>query len=703
MKRRDFLKGAGAVVSAIAVPGCLTTELKKSFKSVESKPNFVFFLVDDLGWADVGCYGSKFYDTPNIDKLASEGMMFTDAYAACPVCSPTRASIMSGKYPARLNLTNFDGHAGPVKKLKPPKPTGDMPLEEFTIAEALKEDGYTTYFAGKWHIGHDEQFYPQHQGFDINIAGHGYGQPGSYYYPYKHPIHTWSNVPGLEDGKPGEYLTDRLTDESVKFLDSVGDKAFLLYHSFYSVHTPIEPRKDLAEKYRSKMGKMPETKGAEYLTENGRKVLQVQNNPDYAAMVAAVDQSVGRILSKLEEHGLTKNTAVIFTSDNGGLFQVTSNLPLRAGKGWLYEGGIREPLIIKWPGVVKDGSLCREPVTSTDFYPTMLEMAALSLRPKQHIDGESLMPLLNSNRNGKLNRKAIFWHYPHYHSLGNTPAGAVRCGDYKLIENYEDFSVELYNLKDDIGETKNLSEQMPEKANKLRSLLHNWRKATGARMPAVNPDYRPKDNVVSNVTKYKPGNPALPNVLIIGDSISIGYTPFVKEYLAGKANVYRIPTNAQHTVSGLKNLDRWLGNIKWDVIYFNWGLHDLCYRNPKSSNQGNRDKVNGKLTTSLDRYDKNLRQLVERLKKTGAGLVWATTTPVPDNELGRFKGDEIKYNAAARRIMVAADVTISDLYSHAMKKLNSIQIPGGNVHFHQDGSRYIAQKVTKSILTELGK
>ncbi|MBL7106172.1 MAG: sulfatase [Phycisphaerae bacterium] len=492
MNRRTFLKNVGAAMSVMAIPGCASGVVKTSNVDNGPKLNFIFFLVDDLGWADLGCYGSKFYETPNIDRLAAQGMKFTDAYADCPVCSPTRASIMSGKYSTRLNITNFDGLAGPSKKLKPPKTTGDLPLEELTIAEAMKQAGYTTYFAGKWHIGHEEKYHPQHQGFDINIAGHRAGQPGSYYYPYKHPVHTWSNVPGLEDGKPGEYLTNRLADESVKFLDTVGDKPFFLYHCFYSVHTPIEPRKDLAEKYKSKLEDMPKSQGPSYITVEGKKVRQVQDNPDYAAMVAAVDESIGRILSKVDQLGLGENTAIIFMSDNGGLFGVTSNLPLRAGKAWLYEGGIREPMIVKWPSVVKESSVCNQPVISTDFYPTILEMAGLKQRPSQHLDGVSLVPLLKGNGNGKLDREAIFWHYPHYHSLGNTPAGAVRSGDYKLIEFYEDFNVELYNLKDDIGEKNNLAEKMPQKVNELRDILHKWRKEVNAQMPTPNPGYKPK-------------------------------------------------------------------------------------------------------------------------------------------------------------------------------------------------------------------
>jgi arylsulfatase A len=690
MYRRSFIKKSFtvAICGSIIGSGC-RKHVEAVSESIDQKPNVVFLLVDDLGWADLGCYGSESYETPNIDKLASQGMLFTDAYAASPICSPTRAAIMSGKYPSRFNLTNFDGNAGPSGRLIPPDPSDYMPLNEVTMAESLKEGGYTTFFAGKWHLGHDEKYYPEHQGFDTNVAGHGYGQPGSYYFPYKHPVHTWSNVPGLEDGREGEYLTDRLTDESVKFINNIGEKPFFLYHCYYSVHTPIEPREDLENKYKAKLAMLPQSEDTPYSSLAGHKMLKSQNNSAYAAMVAAVDESVGRILAALDERGLASNTAVILTSDNGGLFRVTSNHPLKAGKAWLYEGGIRVPLIVKWPGAVKEGTRSEVPVTSTDFYPTILDMAGLPQKPAQHCDGKSLTPLLKGT--GKIEREALFWHYPHYHSLGSTPSGAVRSGDYKLIENYEDSGLELYNLKEDPGEQNNLASKEKQKANELRLLLANWLKETKAAMPVP----------IKGAVTYPRGDPSLPNVLIIGDSISIGYTPFVVDSLAGKANVYRIPTNAQHTGVGLDNLYKWLGSVKWDVIYFNWGLHDICYRNPLSKNQGNRDKINGQLTTSPAEYADNLRQLVKQLQRCRASLIWASTIPVPDNEAGRFKSDVPKYNKIAAGIMTENNITVDDLYSYALQRIDDIQLPGGNVHFSREGSRYLAEKVADSIQSEL--
>ena len=484
LNRREFLKTIGFGAAALALPGCASGGQTSSKAGKGNKrANFVFFLIDDLGWMDVGCYGSSFYETPNINRLASEGMRFTDAYAACPVCSPTRASIMTGKYPARTGITQWIGGSD-----EPTEYQHYMALEEVTIAEALKEAGYATGFVGKWHLG-NKPYYPEHQGFDINIGGDSSGSPPTYFYPYKRRNRALEMMPA--GGEEGEYLTDRLTDESLKFLEANKGRPFLLYLSHYAVHTPIESKEELIEKYKDKAEKLPWIDGQKFAPVYGRyKTRRVQDHPAFAGMVQSVDESVGRVMAKLEEMGVADNTVVIFMSDNGGLSTVpreapTSNLPLRAGKGWLYEGGIREPMIIKWPGVVKKGGVCSEPVTSTDFYPTMLEMAALRLRPKQHVDGVSLVPLLKGR--DKTDREAIYWHYPHYHGSGNRPSGAVRAGDYKLIEWYEDKSIELYNLKNDIGEQNDLTKKMPEKAAQLLSMLHGWRRQVNAKMPTSEP------------------------------------------------------------------------------------------------------------------------------------------------------------------------------------------------------------------------
>ena len=434
------------------------------------KPNILFVLVDDLGWADVGCFGSRYYETPNIDRLATQGMRFTCAYAACPVCSPTRASIMTGKYPARLHLTDWIPGEGdtPTHALRVPPWRQFLPLNEVTIAKALKSAGYVTASIGKWHLG-GPNYYPEHQGFDLNIAGGDIGHPASYFWPYEGKTHT---VPGLRTGgQEGEYLTDRLTAAAEAFLEANQARPFFLYFAHYAVHVPLEAKPGLLAKYRAK----PPSGG--------------QNNPVYAAMIESVDESVGRLLGKLEALGLENRTVVVFMSDNGGLWPAaTSNAPLRAGKGHPYEGGIREPLIIKWPGRTQPATTCAEPVCSIDFFPTLLEIAGVKWPGP--VDGVSLVPLLKQT--GSLSRDALYWHYPHYWS-GNTvrPSGSVRAGDWKLIEFYEDMRVELYNLKEDIGETRDLSKASPEKAAELREKLHRWRQRVDAQMPVPNPDYKP--------------------------------------------------------------------------------------------------------------------------------------------------------------------------------------------------------------------
>ncbi|MDA1332584.1 MAG: sulfatase [Bacteroidetes bacterium] len=453
------------------------------------QPNFLFILVDDLGYMDIGAYNpNTFYETPNVDRLASEGMRFTDAYAAAPVCSPTRASIMTGSYPGRLNTTDWFGapqpetaanHSTGNRLLLPASYVEELPLEEITMAEAFRDAGYETFFAGKWHLG-TEGSYPEDHGFSINKGGWERGGPygrGRYFPPYDNPR--------LEDGPEGEHLPARLAEETAQFISETRDKPFLAFLSFYSVHTPLMTRSDLEAKYERKRLGVPED---EWGVEGERKVRLVQNHAIYAGMVEAMDLAVGRLLQQLEESGLAEKTVVIFMSDNGGLStsegHPTSNLPLRAGKGWMYEGGIREPMIIKWPGVTSPGATSSISVTSTDFYPTMLDMADVSSNEYQHPDGVSLVPLLEGKN--RLDRDALYWHYPHYGNQGGSPSAAVRKGAWKLIEFFEDNRVELYNLQDDIGEQTNLSSREPEKVEELRSMLHDWYLSVDAQFPSAN-------------------------------------------------------------------------------------------------------------------------------------------------------------------------------------------------------------------------
>jgi len=450
-----------------------------SIATAAQKPNIILFLIDDLGWRDLGCQGSSFYQTPNIDRLAAEGVRFTDAYAACAVCSPTRAAILTGKYPARLLLTDWlpSGRWNPKAKLREGRFLRGLPVEEVTLAEALRESGYRTANIGKWHLGSEPFSLPEHHGFDVNIAGNAHGAPGSYFFPYpgdwKIPATNqrakWNVLP---DGKEGEYLTDRLTDEAVKFIRDSRDAPFFLYFPHYGVHTPIQAKAEVTAKYE----RIPEA--------------ERQGKPEYAAMVESIDDSVGRVMNTLAELKLDQNTVILFTSDNGGFYNATNHAPLRANKGAYYEGGIRVPLIIKWPGVAKAGHVVSTPVTSTDLYPTCLSAAALPPLPNQHVDGLDLTALLKGGEN--LERKALFWHYPHYNEHpSSVPSSVIRKGPWKLIETFDPEGIELYHLDDDLSETKNIAAERTDVVDELRRELAEWRKDVGAEMMKPNPDYDP--------------------------------------------------------------------------------------------------------------------------------------------------------------------------------------------------------------------
>lgn len=490
-----------ACVSAMALTPSLTHADAGYTERQSPRPNVVLFLIDDLGWADLGVTGSTYYETPNLDALAGEGAFFSHAYAANPVCTPTRASIMTGKYPSRIGVSDHSGSSGPSGpgyKLVPPPVTGNVPLEDITLAEALKEAGYTTAHIGKWHLqAHHEKgraHYPEANGFDVNITGGRVGAPASYYFPYNDEKNQRIKVEGLEDGQEGDYLTDVLTDKAIAFIEANRDGPFFLNMWYYTVHTPIDPRKDKLDKYRKKAAAMGLKKRDGVPVYRSFSRAQ-QDNDAYACMVESMDENIGRILDTLKRLKLEEDTIVIFFSDNGGLStgahpnMPTSCLPLRAGKAWVYEGGIRVPLIIRLPGRVKAGLKVDEPVISNDLYPTILDLAGLPLRPEQHVDGVSLKALASGDQES-LAREAIYFHYPHYHHINTMgPAGAVRLGDYKLVEVYETGDIELYNLKDDIGEHKDLSAEMPELAARMQKMLHDWRTESGSKMTTLNPDY----------------------------------------------------------------------------------------------------------------------------------------------------------------------------------------------------------------------
>lgn len=456
--------------------------------AVTEKPNIVFLLVDDLGYGDFGCYGAQFHETPNIDQLAAAGTRFTNAYAACTVCSPSRAAILTGRYPARLHLTDWiAGHNNPTAKLRIPDWKMKINHERVLLPEALKDAGYATGFFGKWHLMPNGQpdmneHFPTNHGFDINVGGREWGQPkgpGKYFSPF--------GMPGLDDGKPGDYLTDKLTDAAVDFISAnAGKKPFLLYFSYYTLHSPLMAPKALVEKYKRKAEGFQNTKN-ELL------------NPVRAGMVECLDNSVGRLVSRLEELGIAENTIIVLTGDNGGDYQETSG-GLRNFKGWSHEGAVREPLIAKWPRKIAKGATREEMVIGMDFYPTFLDLAGLEPLPEEHLDGINIGPLLTGE--GKATeRDTLFWHYPHYHRT--KPYGAIRVGDWKLIEFFEDGALELYDLKSDPAERNNLATDHPEKAADLLSKLKAWRVSVNAQMMTPNPNYEPSKK--KGIGKGKPG------------------------------------------------------------------------------------------------------------------------------------------------------------------------------------------------------
>ncbi len=483
--RRRFCQTMTAT-SALLSTSVLSHELDEKNK----RPNIVFLLMDDMGWKDIGALGSDFYETPNVDRLAREGITFTNAYANAPNCAPTRACIMSGQYSPRHGIytvgSSERGNAA-LRKLIPVENNTTLPSDQFTMAEALQAAGYATFHGGKWHLGEGKETGPQGQGFDVNIGGcHKGSPPGGYFAPWK--------APNLEDVPKGTHLCDYITGQALQFIDEHQNRPFFAYIPFYDVHTPLQAKEELIRKYEKKK------------KANEKKGIQTQHDyPVYASMVENTDTNIGRILKKLDDLGIADNTVFFFFSDNGGYGGATNMRPLRGCKGMLYEGGIREPMIVRWPGKIAAESSCDEPVISIDFYPTFLEIAGIPKPENKLLDGKSIIPLLFQT--GTVERDAIFWHFPCY--LQNipkgfeqdshdgiwrtSPASAVRKGDWKLIEFFEDGAIELYNLKTDFGERKNLAETMPEKARKLHKVLKAWRRKVQAPVPTeMNPDYDPK-------------------------------------------------------------------------------------------------------------------------------------------------------------------------------------------------------------------
>jgi len=479
------------------------TAVNNPEKSKNQKPNVIFILLDDFGYTDLGCYGSRYYETPNIDRLAREGVRFTNAYAACPVSSPTRASILTGKYPVNTGITDWipgrqaTNSGSPSDKLIALPFRLQLDNSELTVAEHLRKNGYSTMISGKWHLGADPRYWPENQGFDINKGGYNAGQPNrsktsnGYFSPYGNPR--------LEDGPEGEYLTDRQTDEAIKFIEKSGEKPFFVYLSYYAVHNPMQAKEHLVQKFTKKADSLGLTNADAYTREkewiresmsDNYKERIIQSNPVYAAMISSVDENIGKLVARLRELGLDRNTVIIFTSDNGGLStsegSPTCNSPLRAGKGWLYEGGIRVPLIIKYPGKIRPGSERKTPVSSIDYFSTIADLTG-SEDASVKTDGVSIMPLLKRDR---MKERPLFWHYPHYSNQGVEPGSAVRLGKFKLIDNFEKGRLELYDLEKDLSETTDMSASNPEKTKELFKLLEDWREKTNAKMMEPNPNWR---------------------------------------------------------------------------------------------------------------------------------------------------------------------------------------------------------------------
>lgn len=503
---------------ALAVLGACFVEVRAA--RPDPRPNVVLIMLDDLGWADLSCYGSRFHKSPQIDQLARQGMRFTQAYAAAPVCSPTRAALMTGKCPARLHITDWlPGTVWdmPCHRFAKPKTECALPLSETTLAERLHAAGYTTGHVGKWHLG-GKGFGPKNHGFDFNIGGDEKGTPKGYFAPFCEK--NGADVPHLDWAPPGSYLTDIVNEAAIRFIREHREKPFFLYLPHFAVHTPLHAKPEIVSKYRLKS-----------------KQLGQQSNPVYAAMIESVDEGIGKIVKELEKLKLSEKTIVIFTSDNGGvatadwpLTPPTVNGTLREGKGHLYEGGIRVPLIVRWPGQITPGTLCETPVTSVDFLPTILELCgvgkaayaqdlfvnkteletkkqseddaptiAAAFGPRPQFDGVSFVPLLKQT--GAIHRDALYWHYPHYSPQYGRPSGAIRLGDYKLIIFYEDSRRELYNLNSDPGETTNLAEQELQHVGDLAARFSVWRRSVDAQLMKPNPFYRPNpqqmDGIVS--------------------------------------------------------------------------------------------------------------------------------------------------------------------------------------------------------------
>ena len=665
----------------------------------ERPPNIVIILVDDLGWADLGCQGSRFHETPNIDALAASGVRFSTAYAAGAVSSPSRVALLTGRYPARSGVTDWvrdrfqrdagpdpDGSSaeyvgGPRERLECPTNPLFMEHAEVTLAELLAEQGYRCAWIGKWNLG-GEEWYPESQGFHENIGGCDYDRPPSYLDPYE--TDRRPRMPTLTPRETGEHLTRREADEAVRFMRRNRARPFLLVLSHYAVHGPLQAEASVVDRYEEKR--------------DAQDSAIEQRNPRYAAMVEGVDDAVGAVVAEIESLGLRESTWICFTSDNGGRRGPTSNAPLRGGKGDPYEGGIRVPLIVSLPGRIPADRIVTDPVCGVDLFPTVAELVGIALPPERAFDGVSLVSLMASDAPQALADRELIWHFPHYRGKV-TPYSVLRRGAWKLIKRHEGPSFELFDLVEDPSETRDVASASPQWVDELDSVLGQRLARLEARMPRPNPRF----GEPTYSREVHPDNAGKPRVLLIGDSISMGYTPFVRELLHGEAAVFRPmwsadrAENCEGTRKGVATLHHWLvaEGGDWDVIHFNFGLHDLKRVHP----------VTGDNSTNPDHpyqsdpvaYERQLRAIVDELRQTGAELVFATTTPVPEGVRPyRGVGDPVIYNEIATSVMEEHGVAINDLYAFALPRVGEIQ-GARDVHFSKAGSRALAEQVVEAV------
>ena len=717
--------------------------------SKTQRPSVIVIMADDLGYADVGFQGCKDISTPNIDQLASNGAHFSQGYVTGCMCGPSRAGFITGRIQSTFG---YYGNAS-----QPLDPKQGLPVDTKTIAHFMQEQGYVTGGVGKWHMGTADHQHPDAMGYNDWF---GFLGGGLMYYPLDHPSYKgkylkktrpWGlrdmhhTLPMLHNGKQvkwSQYLTRELTDGGIRFIEENHNQPFFLFVSYNAPHEYLEAPDETIAKYPAEsMTKVPG--------------VPAKSRSIYAAMVDEMDQGIGRLMETLDILDLADNTIVWFLSDHGGLSRTSDNRPLRGAKGHAFEGGLRVPFVVRWPNKVAAGTVLDHPVTSLDIGATSLALAGGNVE-EAGLHGQDITSYMTGDSTNAPH-DVLFWH------VGRSPqeiSGVFRKGDYKMLTNRG--RAHLFNIKEDPSESSDLSKAEPQRTQRMLAQWKEWNQSSQAPLwngksrklkkdfqyadyewlkgtphyrtestddetPTKKNDSNQKENTLTGSESVGLCNNALaseeelfmdrnqafanppldnlelPNVLLIGDSISIGYTAYVRRLLNETADVYRIPTNARNSAFGLKNLDNWLGlkSLQWDVIHFNWGLWDLCYRHPESKFQGNRDKVNGTLTESLEGYRTNLERIVARLKETDATLIWCTTTPVPEGEAGRKFGDDIRYNQVAQEIMQANGVLVNNLHSHAILKLPEIMVREGDVHFTEPGYIHLAKKVATEISSAL--